>query len=104
MAVEPGLVDDGADTSERRVAMPRDRVSEQGHRASIGARQSQQHSDERGLAGAVGAEVAERRSPRDQELNTVHGGFRPEALGEPVGLHGPAALVGQPAWAPGQPW
>ena len=50
MAVEPGFVDDGADTSERRVAMPRDRVSEQGHRASIGAGQSQQHPDERGLA------------------------------------------------------
>ena len=46
-----------------RVAMPRDRVSEQGHRASIGMRQSQQHPDERGLAGAVGAEVAEGAIP-----------------------------------------
>ena len=95
MAMEPGFVDDGANTSERRVAMLRDRVSEQGHRASIGAGQSQQHPDEGGLAGAVGAEVAERRSPGDLELNTVHGKFRPETLGEPVGLHGPAALGGQ---------
>ena len=40
-----------------------------------------------GLADAVGAEVAERGSPGDQELNAVHRGFRPEALGESVGLH-----------------
>jgi hypothetical protein len=95
MGVEPGFVDDGADTSERRVAMPRDGVSEQGHRAGIGVGQPQQHPDERCLAGAVGAEVTERRSPWDQELDAVHGGFRPETLGEPVGLHGPAALAGQ---------
>jgi hypothetical protein len=95
MGVEPGFVHDGADSSERRVAMPRDRVSEQGHRASIGAGQSQQHPDERGLAGAVRAEVAERRSPGDQELNTIHGNIRPETLDEPVGLHGPAAPGGQ---------
>jgi hypothetical protein len=62
MVVEPGFVDDGADTSERRVAMSRHGVSEQGHRARIGAGQSQQNPDERGLAGAVGAEVAEPRS------------------------------------------
>src|SRR5260370_20639344 len=93
MAVEPGLVDDGASTSERRVAMPRNRVSEQGHRAGIGAGQSQQQPDERGLAGAVRAEVTERGSPGDQQLDTVHGSVRPEALGEPVGLHGPAALA-----------
>ena len=63
MAVEPGLVDDGADTSQRRVAMPQHGVSEQGHRAGISTGQPQQDPDEGGLAGAVGAEVAERRSP-----------------------------------------
>src|SRR5579862_3306298 len=96
MAVEPRLIDDGADTSERRVAMLRYRVAEQGHRAGIGAGQAEQYPDECRLAGAVGAEVAERRSPRDQELDTVHRDFRPEALGQPVGLHGPAGLAGHP--------
>ena len=95
MAVEPGLVDDGSDTSERRVAMRRDGVSEQGHRAGIGVGQSQQHPDERGLAGAVGTEVAERTSPGDKKLHTVHGDVLAETLGQPMGLHGPAALGGQ---------
>lgn len=53
--------------------MSRDRVSEQGNRASIGAGQSQRQADERGLAGPVGAEVAEGRSLGDQELNTSQG-------------------------------
>ena len=41
MAVEPGLVDDGPDPGQGLVAMPGNRVSEQGHRAGVGVGQSQ---------------------------------------------------------------
>ena len=92
VAVEPGLVDDGPDPRQRQVAMFGDGVSEQRHRAGVGVRQSQQHPDERGLAGAVGAEVAEGASPGDEELHAVHGDVLPEPLGQPVGLDGPLAL------------
>src|ERR1700678_3757621 len=92
MAVKPGLVDDGADPGQRRIAMPGDGVSEQGHRARIGPRQPEQHPDERGLAGPVGAEIAEGAAPGDEQFDPVHGDVGAEALGEPMGLHGPVAL------------
>ncbi len=83
-----------------RGAMSGDRVSEQGHRARIGVRQSQQHPDRGGLPGAVGAQVAEGASPGDEELDAVHGDVLPEPLGQSVGLDGPVA-VGCP---PGGRW
>ncbi len=92
MAVEPRFVDNGADSRQCQIAMLGDRVSEQRHGAGIGVRQPQQHSDEGGLAGAVGTEVAERASSRDEELDIVHGHVLAEPLGQPMGLYGPATL------------
>ena len=66
-------------------------VSEQGHRAGVGVRQPEQHPDERGLAGAVGAQVAERASSGDQQLDAVDGDVLPETLGQPMGLDRPGA-------------
>ena len=40
MAVKPGLVDDGPYSCQGLVAMPRNRVSQQGHRAGVGVGQS----------------------------------------------------------------
>ena len=68
----------------------------------IGVGQSQQDPDERGLARAVGTEVAEGASPRDEELHAVHGDVVPEALGQPVGLDGPLALGRRLGGAGGQ--
>ena len=70
-------------------------VAEQRHRARIGVGQAQQDPDEGGLAGPVGAEVAEGAAPGDEQLHAVHGDVVPEPLGQPVGLHGPLA-VGRP--------
>ena len=96
VTVEPGLVDDGPHPGQGRGAVPGDVVAEQRHRAGVGMGQSQQHPDERGLAGAVGAQVAEGASPGDEELHAVHGDVLPEALGQPVGLHRPLAVSGLP--------
>ena len=92
MAVEPGLVDDGPDPGQRPVAMFRDGVAEQRHRAGVGVGQAQQDPDEGGLAGAVGAEVAEGTAPGDQQLHAVDGDVVPEPLGQPVGLDRPVAV------------
>ena len=83
MPVEPGLVDDGPDSGQRQVAVLRDGVSEDGHRSGIGMGQSQQHPDERGLAGAVGTEVPERTSPGDKKLHIVDSDFSPNRLVSP---------------------
>ncbi len=89
MPVEPGLVDDGSDSRQRRIAPLRDRVSEQGHRARVGVRQTEQYPDQRRLAGAVRSEVAESTSPRHEELDVVHCDVLPESLRQTVRLHGP---------------
>ena len=89
VAVEAGLVDDGPDPGQRRGAVLGHGVAEQRHRAGVGVGQSQQHPDERGLARAVRAEVAEGAPPGDEELDAVHGDVVAEALGQPVGLDGP---------------
>ena len=81
MAVEAGLVDDGAHAGQRRIAMFGYGISEQRHRAGIGTRQPEQHPDEGGLAGPVGTQVAERASPRDEKLHRVDGDVLPESLG-----------------------
>jgi len=90
MAVEPGLVDDGPDPRQGLIAMPWNQESEQGHRARVGVGESQEHPDERGLAGAVRTQVAERASAGDKKLDTVYGDVVSEALGEPVSLDRPA--------------
>ncbi len=77
------------------VAMPWDLVAEERHGAGIRVGQAQQHADQRGLAGAVGAEIAERTAAGHQQFDVVDGDVLAEALGQPVGLDGPlAAAVG----------
>ena len=90
VAVEPGLVDDGADLRQCLIPTPGDGVSEKGHRAGIGMGQSQKHSNERGLAGSVGTEIPEGASPRHKELYFVDGDGVPETLGESVCLDRPS--------------
>ena len=91
VAVEAGLVDDGPDPGQGRVAVAGDRVAEQGHRPGVGVGQAQQHPDQRGLPGAVRPEVPEGAAPGDEELHAVDGDVVAESLGQPVGLHGPRA-------------
>ena len=67
------------------------RVAEQRHRAGVGVGQSEQHPDERRLAGAVGPEVAEGAPSGDEQLDAVHGDVVAEPLGQPVGLDRPVA-------------
>jgi hypothetical protein len=93
MAVEPGLVDDGPHPGQGRGP-----VAGHGWPSSDMVPESawvspEQRPDERGLAGAVGAQVAEGTSPGDQELHAVHGDVLPELLGQPMGLHRPPAPV-----------
>jgi hypothetical protein len=94
MTVEPRLVDDGPHSSQCRSAMLRDGVSEERHRASIGMCESQQHADERGLAGAVWTEVTECASPRNEEFYAIHSDVVSEPLCQSMGLHRPVALSG----------
>ena len=91
VAVEAGLVHDGPDPGQRPVTVAGDGVAEEGHRAGVGVGQAQQHPDQRGLAGAVRAEVAEGAAPGDEELDVVDGDVVAEPLGQPVGLDGPGA-------------
>ena len=102
MAVEPRLVDDGPNSCQGHIAMPWNGVSEQRHRAGIGVGQTQQHADERGLAGAVRSEVAEGTSTGHEELDTVDRDVLPEALCQPMGLNSPLALRGLPVGDVGQ--
>ena len=62
VVVEAGLVDDRADPGQRLAALGRDRDAEQRHRAGVGPGQAEQGADQRGLAGAVRAQVAEART------------------------------------------
>ena len=103
MAVEPGFVDDGTDPGQRAVTMARDWIAEERHRAGVGMRQSEQHPDEGGLPGPVGAEVAEGAPPRNEQLHAVDGDVVAEPLGQPVGLHGPLAGV-TPRRRERRPW
>ena len=89
VAVEAGLVDDGADAGEGQVAMPGDLVAEEGHGAGVRVGQAEQHPDQRRLAGAVGAEVAEGAAAGHEQFDVVHGDVLAETLRQPVGLDGP---------------
>ena len=91
VAVEAGLVDDGADAGQRQVAMAGDGVAEQGHGAGVGVGQTEQHPDQRRLAGAVGAEIAEGAAAGNEQLDVVDGDVLAESLRQPVGLDGPLA-------------
>ena len=71
VAVEARLLDDRADARERLGAPLGHRQPAQAHRAAVRAREAEQDSDERRLAGAVRAEVAERDAARDAEVDAL---------------------------------
>jgi hypothetical protein len=66
-----------------------------GHHRRAGGRRLQptQHLDERGLAGAVGAEEAQDLARAQVEADLVHRRERIEPAGEPLGVHARRALV-----------
>ncbi len=75
VAVEARLLDDRPDARQRRRAVAGEVVAEQ-------------EADERGLAGAVGAEEAEGDAARDLEVDAVEGRPLAEALAEAARLDG----------------
>ena len=89
VAVETWLVDDGAHPGQCLGPVAGHGVAEQRHGAGVGVGESEQHPDQRGLAGPVRAEVAEGAAPGDEEFDPVDGHVGAEALGQPVDLHGP---------------
>jgi len=92
VTVESGFVDDGAHARQRHVSMARNWLAEKRHGARVGVRQAEEDPDERRLAGTVRAEIAERATPRNEELNVVHGDVVAESFRQPVRLNGPRAL------------
>jgi hypothetical protein len=87
--VRARLLDDRADAGERLRTPCRHVEAEQSHRAGGGACEPEQHADERGLAGAVRPEVAERRAGGDAQVDVVDRDTVAEALREPFGLDDP---------------
>ena len=64
--------------------------------SGAGLDQAEQEPDRRGLAGAVGAEVAERLARRDLEVEVLQGGDGAEMLGQALGAHSWRWRHGQP--------
>ena len=60
----------------------------------VGCGQAEQQADQRRLAGAVGAEEAERDTGRDEQVDAVERQARAEGLAETAGLDGHGAGVG----------
>ena len=86
--MEARLLDDRADARERRGAAARQVVAEQAHAARGRLGQAEQQPDQRGLAGAVGAEEAEGDAARHLEVDAVERRPRAEPLAEARGLDG----------------
>ena len=93
VAVETGLVDDGAHPGQRQVAMAGHGVAEQRHRPGVGVGQPEQDPDQGRLAGAVRSEIPEGAAPGNQELHAVDGDIVPEPLRQAVRLDGPRPTV-----------
>ncbi len=92
VAVEAGFVDDRPDPGQGQVTVARNGMAEQEHCAGIGVGQTQQHSDQRGLAGTIRTEVAEGATTGNEELNIVDGDVVPESFGQSVRLDSPLAV------------
>ena len=86
VAVEARLLDDRADAGECLGAPLGHRQPAQAHRAAVRAREAEQDSDERRLAGAVRAEVAEGDAARDPEVDALENRTAAEALRQAVRL------------------
>ena len=74
------LFDDRADARERRGAAAGQLAPEQAHAARGRLGQPEQQPDQRGLAGAVGAEEAEGDAARHLEVDAVERGPGAESL------------------------
>src|SRR6266545_5390641 len=86
MRVEAWLFDDCADSRERVAATLGLREAEQRHVAGRRLRQAEQRPEQRGLAGAVRAEEAERDAGGNDEVDAVDRDATAEALGYGVGF------------------
>jgi hypothetical protein len=78
--VKARLLDDRADTRERRRAVARQFAAEQTHAARTRLGQAKQQPDQRGLARAVGAEEAEGDTARHLKVDAVERRPRAEPL------------------------
>jgi len=90
--VKARLVDDRADPCQRGGPLGRNRAAEQRHRSGRRLGQAEQHPDQRRLAGAVGAEIAEGRSARNAKVDAVDDDLVAEPLRQPLGLDNVRAL------------
>jgi hypothetical protein len=86
--MEARLLDDRADTRQRRGAVTADVVAEHPHRAGGRLGEAEQQPDERGLAGTVGAQEAEGDATRHGEVDAVERRAHAEPLAEAGGLYG----------------
>ena len=93
--VEAGLVDDRPDPGQGPAPLGRDRGAEQRHRAGVGPGQAEQGADQRGLARAVRAEVAEGGAARDEQLDVVDRDGGPEPLASGRGSRPPSRWPGR---------
>ena len=91
VSVEAGFVDDGPHPGQRLVAMARDGMAEERHRAGVGVGQTEEDPDQGRLPGPIGPEIPEGAASRDQEFHAIDGDVLPEPLREPVRLDRPRA-------------
>jgi len=68
--------------AEQRRPVAVEPLAEQPDLAGVGGDQPEDHVQGGGLAGAVGTEQADDLARADPEADAVHGGDRPEALGD----------------------
>ncbi len=80
VAVEAGLLDDRAHPGECRCALGRDGAPEQMHRPGRHGGQSEEHSDQGRLPGAVRPQIAEGRTVRNAKFDVVDG----DSVAEPL--------------------
>jgi hypothetical protein len=84
--VEARLFDDCAHARESLCTPGWDGSSQQVHRAGRRVSQAEQHPDQRRLAGAVRAQIAEGGSPRNAQVDIRDGDAVAEALCQPCRL------------------
>jgi hypothetical protein len=82
VVVKARLLDDRADAREGRRSLLWDREPEYVHRSAARWGEAEQHSYERGLSGAVGAEVAKRGAGRNVQIHGLDDGAVAKALRE----------------------
>src|SRR6185503_8090879 len=86
--IEDDLLRDDADRAPGRAEVARDVVAHHGERARVGDGEPAERGDERGLAGAVGAQEAEELALGHLERDAGQRAHRPEALLDAAHLDG----------------